>query len=176
MMASRTVSGNDAASDRKRLDLPALQHFDERRGRRRCKKLLPPGGRIVGDAPVLRNDTIEQRKTGKGPLEIIQLAAGHPQQSSTGCLQPLKRRIGRTIHLAVAGDRSVIVGGECQEIQSPSLQPSPERFPFTLTKKAHEPSAESALVSSLVVAFSNGKPVSTFPENALSEDDLINQE
>jgi hypothetical protein len=121
-MASRTVSGNDAASDRKRLDLPALQHFDERRGRRRCKKLLPPGGRIVGDAPVLRNDTIEQRKTGKGPLEIIQLAAGHPQQSSTGCLQPLKRRIGRTIHLAVAGDRSVIVGGECQEIQSPSLQ------------------------------------------------------
>jgi hypothetical protein len=55
-------------------------------------------------------------------------------------------------------------------------QPSPnqagraplERFPFRLTKKSHEPSAESAL-DSILVAFPIGKPVSTFPGNALAE-------
>jgi hypothetical protein len=41
-----------------------------------------------------------------------------------------------------------------------------ERFPFRLTIKSREPSQESALDSTLV-AFPCGKPVSTFPGNAL---------
>jgi branched-chain amino acid transport system substrate-binding protein len=44
---------------------------------------------------------------------------------------------------------------------------APERFPFRLTRKSRRLVAESAL-DSMLVAFSFGKPVSTFPENALA--------
>ena len=42
-----------------------------------------------------------------------------------------------------------------------------ERFPFRLTMKLQAPYTESAL-DSMFVAFPFGKPVSTFPGNALS--------
>ena len=91
-----------------------LQALDELQGGRIGQQCLPSGARLVDDGPVFCHDVIEQVDVGKDREEVLQPSAGDEDRATAGHAKALDRRDRGISHLAVDGDRAVIVGDESQ--------------------------------------------------------------
>src|ERR1700722_4893371 len=74
----------------------------------------------IEQGAVLGDDLIEEIKTGKCLLQVLQLTARHHEKPPPGVAQPLQRRQRWRVYLAVMGQGSVVVGGE-REVTHPFI-------------------------------------------------------
>ena len=114
----RFPGGDNAAAHRERRNAPSLQGGDEIcRGRVRDRPLLARL-RQVEQGAIFHYGDIEQVEPIEGALQVRQFPAGDEDQLAAALPHLLQRGNGGPGDVAMVGDGSVIVGGQCLQVHA----------------------------------------------------------